>query len=234
MIDNLFNFSGVEHVSTVDYPSEVATVIFMGGCPFNCPHCYNIDMTCHYTSIPVVDMEEVIAGNPFCSAVVLSGGEPLMQPIACKDIFIMARKYGKKTAIETSGKYPAALEYLILEGVLDSVFMDIKGDLSPVAYKLATGVEGAESWIYKSLQVLFKRDVPFEIRTTVFPEFPTCLELKNIADTLKHFNITYPDNKMTGWKLQQGCPPKGQEFYPVSMSEIKLLERAFSRNLFKV
>ena len=81
----MFHIAGVIPFTTIDFPDNLAGVIFFKGCPLKCPFCHN----------PA--LQELSEGDEtwenVCAffkervrrldGVVLSGGEPLMQP----DIF---------------------------------------------------------------------------------------------------------------------------------------------------
>jgi len=41
MAEVRINLGGVVPLSTVDWPGRAATVVFLRGCPLNCPHCHN-------------------------------------------------------------------------------------------------------------------------------------------------------------------------------------------------
>ena len=35
---------GIQKTTLVDYPGNVATIVFVGGCNFRCGYCYNKDL----------------------------------------------------------------------------------------------------------------------------------------------------------------------------------------------
>lgn len=167
---------GITDYSTIDWYGHVSTVIFFAGCNFRCPYCQN------YSLIPldsgfevsIEDVEERIEGmNIFIDSVVVSGGEPLLQPEALREIYMIAKKYDLKTMIETNGSKPDVIEELIKDKLLDYIALDFK--TSPHKYHLVGGEPP-----FEALAILLKYDVSFEIRTTV-GSVATEADLKVIA-----------------------------------------------------
>ena len=73
---------GVETFSTVDFPGKLAAVIFMQGCPWRCPFCYNqaiqkIGQPTGFLWPKFIEFLKTRLGR--LDAVVFSGGEPLVQ-----------------------------------------------------------------------------------------------------------------------------------------------------------
>ena len=72
---------GVETFSTVDFPGRLAAVVFMQGCPWRCPFCYNaviqkIGQPTNFLWPKFVEFLGTRKGK--LDAVVFSGGEPLV------------------------------------------------------------------------------------------------------------------------------------------------------------
>ena len=97
------NFGGFESLSTVDYPGRAAFVVFLRGCSKRCAWCQNRDLQTGEVFVPIETIFEFIrTSSPYVGAVVLSGGEPLEQPEACKAISDYARELGLWVGIHTS------------------------------------------------------------------------------------------------------------------------------------
>lgn len=70
--------------------------VFTQGCPHNCKGCHN-PQTHDFNGGKIVDTDSIIKiaiENPLLDGITLSGGEPFMQPEACLDIAIKAKKHG--------------------------------------------------------------------------------------------------------------------------------------------
>jgi len=87
--------SGVVNDSIVDGPG-IRLTVFTQGCPHHCPDCHN-PQTHDPQGGFVGDTDLIVAAladNPLLDGVTLSGGEPLDQPIACKQIAENAKQIG--------------------------------------------------------------------------------------------------------------------------------------------
>jgi len=116
-----FRLSGMVNDSIVDGPG-LRLAVFMQGCPYNCPGCQNPQ-----THDPMggreADTEEVrekLKRNPLLDGLTLSGGEPLMQPEAARELAAMAKEMGLNVWCYTGNTFenllkeakPAVLEAL--------------------------------------------------------------------------------------------------------------------------
>ena len=157
------NVAGAVHLSTVDWFGKSAMVIFLRGCPLRCKHCHNADYRAGNTQVELDEIAHwVETAVPFIGALVLSGGEPMMQPDSVKALVELARRNGLKVAVETSGFYP------INPDMFDMVFLSVKARLEEKAYKTWTGHHMALSNLISNLQVLPPEKT--EIRFTVFDD----------------------------------------------------------------
>jgi len=90
-----FRLSGIVNDSIVDGPG-LRLAVFMQGCPYGCPGCYN-PQTHDVMGGREADTEEVRAmlkKNPLLDGLTLSGGEPLLQPQAAREMAEMAKAQG--------------------------------------------------------------------------------------------------------------------------------------------
>lgn len=159
------------------------------------------------------------SSKPFVDALVLSGGEPLLQPEACRRLFRLGRSLNLASGLETSGIFPAHLEMLLSEGLVDRVFLDIKAALEEPDYEAATGRGNSAAAVRKSLEICFKSGVAFVARTTVFPGIPSTHQLGNIAGTLCRLEAAYPRSRLEGMTLQQGHPGEDESPFPPATIE---------------
>lgn len=158
---------GLTPMTTVDYPGELAAVLFCQGCPWRCRYCHNA----HLLSARgggrvewgrVRSLLERRRG--LLDAVVFSGGEPTLQgalPAAMEEV----KALGFKVGLHTAGCCPARLRRLL--PWLDWVGLDIKA--LPQAYPDITGVPGSGERAWESLGILLDAGVELEVRTTALP-----------------------------------------------------------------
>lgn len=182
---NSIKIGGIEKFSVVDFPNSIAAVVFMQGCPWRCPFCYN-------THLQELGKEEGIIWSDFLEflhkrkavldGVAFSGGEPLMQDAlgeAMDDVIAL----GYKVGLHTGGYRPE-----MLAKVLDKVTwvgLDIKAPLNDEHYKRAVGCNVNVANILKSLDLLLASGKEFETRTTCDPRLLSIDDVYKIADFLK-------------------------------------------------
>lgn len=244
------NLGGVVSLSTVDWMGSATTVVFLRGCPLRCPHCQNRELqegenpvelhevmsqivsqvkgemkntSTFFDNSEQIDLDEAcdrVTAKPFVKALVLSGGEPLMQPKPAAAMFRVARDLGLNTGLETSGCYPDQLSKILQMNLVDKVFLDIKADLCENEYTKATGVRGISPLVQESLRTCIASGVNLEIRITVFPEMPSDSEVVGIASILSKLKSKNPENRLERMVLQQGLP-RNREFEPVSLDRLR-------------
>ena len=113
--------------SSIEYPKNMSFVIFLAKCPLRCPYCSNSEILEQGTEISIEEMCELIDDSAlFMDAVVVSGGEPLVQYEDVIEIFKYVRKIGLKTKLDTSGIYPDKIQKLLDLELLDYISLDIK------------------------------------------------------------------------------------------------------------
>jgi pyruvate formate lyase activating enzyme len=160
---------GVTTLTSVDYPGELAAVVYCQGCPYRCPYCHNAHL------IPARSSEEIPwqavlafleTRRGLLDGVVLSGGEPTLQSGLAAAIG-QVRRLGFKVGLHTAGPYPERLRRLL--PLLDWVGLDIKA--LPEDYPGVTGVPGSGERAWRSLRVLVEAGIPLEVRTTAMPDW---------------------------------------------------------------
>jgi pyruvate formate lyase activating enzyme len=166
------------------------------------------------------------------SGIVISGGEPLMQPLAVRAIAQNAKDAGLKVGLETCGYYPDRLAPLLEDRLVDRVFMDVKAALRDPEYERATGLKNVASRVLESLRACMKSRVALEVRTTVFPQMPSSSEVAEIARKLSELKKEIPNSRFEHITLQRGLP-RAKEFIPISSDELNSMV-GFIEGLVKV
>ncbi len=158
--------------SLVDYPDRIAAVVFAPGCNLRCFYCHNQQLINASTAPICTTRQEIRAWlrsrQGVLDAVVVSGGEPTLQPDAL-GFMNEVKQLGFLVKLDTNGTQPDVLASLIGEGVLDYVAMDIKAPLEK--YDEVCGVSVDHSAIDRSIDLLMKGSLDYEFRTTVIPQF---------------------------------------------------------------
>lgn len=178
--------SGLQKLTLLDFPGKTACTVFTPGCNFRCPFCHNSVL------IPS-DCEALISEEQFFSFLVkrrrlldgvcITGGEPLLQ----KDIADFCRRIkaeGFLVKLDTNGSLPDRLSYLIDNGLVDYVAMDLKN--SKNRYAQTVGAENFDiSPIEKSVDILMRSDIEYEFRTTAVREYHDRDSLLSAAEWIK-------------------------------------------------
>ena len=175
--------SGLQKLSMVDYPGKLAATVFTGGCDLRCPFCHNAPLVVRVAETPHLSQEEILSfldsRRGLLDGVVLSGGEPLLQPDAAE--FLRAvRSMGFAVKLDTNGSFPGRLRALVEEGLVDYVATDVKN--APERYAETVGVPAFDlAPVQESLDFLRSGAVPYEVRTTVVRELHTADDLRALA-----------------------------------------------------
>jgi len=167
---------GLTPLSTLDYPGELAAVVFCQGCPWRCRYCHNGEL------LPVrgareIPWPEVLAflgrRRGLLDAVVFSGGEPTLQG-ALGEALEQVRILGYRIGLHTAGIYPERLAQVLPR--LDWVGLDIKAPAP--GYTAITGVPGSGPAAWESARRLIASGIGHEIRITLHPALldPAALE----------------------------------------------------------
>ena len=131
-------YVGGSVISSVEFHGNMSLVLFMSGCPLTCRYCHNVELLDDVTEKSFEEIkDEIDSSADFLDAVVISGGEPLMQTDALIEIFTYVRQIGLKTKLDTSGIYPDKIKELLDLNLLDFVSLDIKTTFSK--YRKITG-----------------------------------------------------------------------------------------------
>jgi len=182
---SVIKIGGVERFSLVDFPEHISAVIFMQGCPWRCPFCYN-------THLQQASSEDSIDADAFfeflqkrkgvLDAVVFSGGEPLFQS-GLFEAITKVKSFGYKIGLHTGGFNPEAFAKVL--PLVDWVGFDIKCPFDEKFYQKATGSHIKLNNVLKSLDLLISSGKSFETRTTCDPRLLTVQDIYTIANELK-------------------------------------------------
>ena len=163
----MLNIGGLTRCTTIDYPGELAAVIFCQGCPWRCGYCHNTHLMPRQSDTPI-KWKEVIgfleSRRGLLDAVVFSGGEPTMQA----DLYgamLAVKKLGFKIDLHTAGAYPEVLDKVL--PLTEWVGVDLKAPFEE--YERITGVPGSGEAARKSAELVRRSGVPHQFRTTLDP-----------------------------------------------------------------
>lgn len=177
-------YVGGSVISSVEFHGNMSLVLFMSGCPLACRYCHNVELLEDKTDKSFEEIKhEIDSSADFLDAVVISGGEPLMQIDALIEIFSYVRQIGLKTKLDTSGIYPDRIKQLLDLNLLDFVSLDVKTTFSK--YRKITG-SNVGFQVKKSMELInADDDVHLEIRTTYVPTLHTKKDIINLVDEIE-------------------------------------------------
>ncbi|MBE0533462.1 MAG: anaerobic ribonucleoside-triphosphate reductase activating protein [Rhodospirillales bacterium] len=185
---------GMAPLTTVDYPGRLAAVLFCQGCPWRCPYCHNPHLLGRQAEHPVPwDDVRAFLGKRwgFLDAVVISGGEPLLQS-AIIDAVAAIKDMGFAVALHTGGGHPDRLRQLMPN--LDWVGFDAKTAFD--AYAGVTGIAASGEAAALSLAEVVAAGIDYEVRTTVDETLVSRDDLLRLADDLA-------SRQVQTWTLQE-------------------------------
>lgn len=171
-------------ISSVEFHGNMSLVIFMSKCPLACRYCHNVELLEDNTEWSLEKViSEIDSSSDFLDAVVISGGEPLVQTDAVIEILKHVRKIGLKTKLDTSGIYPDKIMELLDLKLLDYVSLDVKTTFSK--YRKITGANVGFN-VKKSMELINDdSNVHLELRTTYVPTLHTKKDMLNLVDEIK-------------------------------------------------
>ncbi len=176
-------FGGLQRSSLIDYPGELAAIVFTIGCNFRCPYCHNPELVNgtaeRLSEDNILSFLNKRRGK--LTAVSITGGEPTLHNENLLNFIKKLKDLGYKVKIDTNGTNPEFLKTLIKEKLIDYVAMDIKAPLDRYDEVVKANVD--TSLIKKSINLILEGEVPYEFRTTVLK----CL--LNESDIEKILNI---------------------------------------------
>ena len=171
-------------ISSVEFHGNMSLVIFMSKCPLTCRYCHNVELLEDNTEWSLEKVKsEIDSSADFLDAVVISGGEPLVQTDDVIEILKYVRQIGLKTKLDTSGIYPAKIKELLDLNLLDFVSLDVKTTFSD--YRKITGSDVGMK-VRQSMELINDNpNVRLEARTTYVPTLHTKEDMLNLIKEVK-------------------------------------------------
>ena len=132
-------------------------------------HKNNLLESLNYVEMYEID-EEIKKNKEFIDAVVISGGEPFMQPQAVAGIAKYAKTHSLFVAVQTNGFYPEVIESMLRRNLVDKIFLDIKAPLSDgkqydrIAENLEDAGVASCRYVIQQGRVVHLNDVQIQIR----------------------------------------------------------------------
>ena len=194
---------GLQKLTLLDYPGNVAATVFTAGCNMRCPFCHNAGL------VENINPNEEIGENAvfdllkkrkcILDGICITGGEPLLHDDLASFIK-QVKALGYKVKLDTNGSFPNKLELLLNEGLLDYVAVDIKNRKEK--YSLTIGLKNFDTkLIDETINILKNSNVDYEFRTTVLKNFHTVEDIRAIAQWIEGAKAYYLQNFVDTGKL---------------------------------
>jgi len=172
---------GFERLSLVDWPGQLAAVVFCQGCTWRCRYCHNphllsVAKAGKFSWAAILTWLERRRG--LLDAVVFTGGEPTLHP-GLHSAMREARALGFKIGLHTGGPVPESLFPLL--PLLDWVGFDFKAPFPDYA-RITGRAHGGQA--QASFRMLRSAPVACEVRTTWHPSLLSSADLSAMARSL--------------------------------------------------
>jgi len=184
-------FAGIQPTSLIDFPDQIATVLFTAGCNLRCPYCHNhelieAELKNYYSEADILEILE--ERQDFIDGVSITGGEPLLQPDLAGFIK-KVKELDLLVKLDTNGMLPDRLQELVEAELLDLVAWDYK--LPAGRYDELGGpgdADAARKRLIQTGNILTEArdrgEIEVEVRTTVVPELISHQDIEIIAREL--------------------------------------------------
>ncbi len=184
---------GFNKTTLLDYPKHLACTVFLSGCNYRCPFCHN-------ASLVINDgLDDVISEDDFFNhlkkrinvieGVCITGGEPTIYKDLPEFIYGI-KELGFKVKLDTNGNNPKMIYYLLDNGLLDYIAMDIKNAKNK--YDCSIGIKDFDiTNVCETVKIIMNSDIEYEFRTTVVKELHTKQDFINIGHWLKGARAYY-------------------------------------------
>lgn len=175
----IFDITKFTHL---DYPNELACIVWFAGCNMRCDYCYNPEIVlaknAHYSFFHLIKFLKTRVG--LLSAVVLSGGEATSYDLVdlCREI----KSLGFLIKLDTNGTNYSAIKELIDSKLLDYIALDYK---APKAKFTQITHSNRYNEFSQTLNLLINKNIEFEVRTTLHYDLLNVNDINLIIKDLK-------------------------------------------------
>lgn len=236
----MIKIGGLQKNTLIDYPGKIACSVFLIGCNFRCPFCYNSELVLpeRIKKQPVISLEVFFSflkkRKGFLEGVVILGGEPTIYRDLDK-FLRRIKKLGYLIKLDTNGSNPKMIKSLILKKLVDYVALDIKAPqekyFKAIGYQNKKQAKEMVNRIEETLKILKEAKIDFECRTTVVSNLLTEEDILKISRWIspycqKYFLQNFINEKTT-------LNPDFQKIEPYSEKLLSEIQKKIAP-LFKI
>jgi len=218
------HIAGFQKNSLIDFPGQIAAVVFTPGCNFVCPYCHNPDLAAGKISEESYTQEEILTflekRKGLIQGLAITGGEPTLQK-DLEDFIKTVRKMGYKIKLDSNGTRPDILSRLLEQNLVDYLAMDIKSDLDH--YPLVMKNKKEMDKIIQSIDLIMEQAPAYEFRTTCARPFISKEIMKHIGEMIRNAQLYVLQNCSQNVEiLDPGFKDERRHFFTESeMDELK-------------
>ena len=194
--DEGVRFYGLQKLTLLDFPGNMACTVFTGGCNFRCPFCHNrslVFLNENDSEIAADDIMEYVRNRKkILDGVCITGGEPTLHK-GLKNFIKEIKDLGLKVKLDTNGTDFNTVKELVEERLVDYIAMDIKN--CPEKYPVTVGLTSYDlSEVNKTKDYLLENHVDYEFRTTVVKQFHEVEDIGKIGEWIRGAKHYYLQN----------------------------------------
>lgn len=154
--------------TTIDYPGQLACIVWFAGCNMRCIYCYNKEIVTGNGRISEVELLKFLQKRKNkLSGVVFSGGE-CTQYDSFLSLAKKVKELGYLIKVDTNGSNTNKIIAGIEGGLIDFISLDFKAKKEN--FQLITNSNLYENFI-QTLRFLIEKKYNFEVRTTIHSDF---------------------------------------------------------------
>ena len=165
--------AGKPIISTTDWPSKVACVVFFVGCNLRCRFCFNtplLEFNDQFKVDLTVLYPEIKANQYLIDGVIATGGEPTLQFDAIKTLAEWTHNQNLEFGLMTNGTKPDVIQHLLDAKLLDYVAVDIKTIPRKEEYvQITQSSSQILDRVKETVALLKSSKANYEFRTTLVP-----------------------------------------------------------------
>ncbi len=217
-------YGGLQKLTLIDFPGKLAATIFLSGCNFRCPFCYNPDLVLP-EKISSFNEEEIFSflnkRKGMLDGVVICGGEPTIH----KDLMQLAKRIkemGFAVKLDTNGSDPEILDNLISRNLIDYIAMDVKAPREKYEALAGKGIDLQR--IEESIGILKEERTDYEFRTTVIPLLLEKEDILSITQWIKPAKRYF----LQQFRAENNLDPEFQKLNPYSMEYLIDIKEAIA------
>jgi len=176
---------GMQKLSLIDYPGKLCATVFVGGCNFRCPYCYNVSLVLEPEKLRTIPEKEILEflseRRGFLDGICVGGGEPTIHG-ELPAFLSKVKGLNFLVKVDTNGSRPKMLRKLIDGGLVDYIAMDFKAPLRKYGETVRADVNINE--IKESVELIKASGIDYEFRITAVPGLTDEEDLMEIAQML--------------------------------------------------